>query len=114
MIDIREDMKQAEIWLNKTEGEMSEEQLIYLAATGFEECPDYCGSKKYCEDGACACIRATFPTPDHYHFYLALRKQFLEWIKQGIVAGSVNKEALSKLEEARRKLNETTKSEQRS
>ena len=47
MIDIRQDMKQAEAWLEKTNGEMSEEQLIYLAATGFLECSDFCGSKEY-------------------------------------------------------------------
>ena len=108
MIDINEDMKQAEVWLGETEGEMSEDQLIYLAATGFEECPDYCGSKQYCEDEACACIRATFPTPDHYHLYLILRDQFIQWMKQGIIASSVSKEAFNKLREARRKLNETT------
>ena len=107
MIDMRKDMKEAETWLDNTEGEMSEDQLIYLAATGFVECPDFCGSKKYCEDGACACIRATFPTPDHYHFYLALRQTYVGWMKQGIVAGSVDKEAFYELK-ARRKLNENT------
>ena len=110
MIDINEDMKQAEVWLNNTEGEMSEDQLIYLAATGFEDCPDFCGSKKYCKDEACACIRATFPTPDHYHCYLLLRSKFLEWTKQGIIAGAIYKDAFDELK-ARRKLNEisTTK-----
>lgn len=94
MIDIRQDMKQAEAWLEKANGEMSEEQLIYLAATGFVECSDFCGSKEYCEDGACACIRATFPTPDHYHCYLLLRQRFLGWTKTGLVAGALYKEAL--------------------
>ena len=105
MIDMRKDMKEAEAWLDNTEGEMSEDQLIYLAATGFVECPDFCGSKKYCEDGACACIRATFPTPDHYHCYLLLRQRFLDWTKQGIVAGALYKEAFDELK-ARRKQNE--------
>ena len=41
MIDMRKDMKEAEAWLDNTEGEMSEDQLIYLAATGFVECPDF-------------------------------------------------------------------------
>ena len=110
MIDLNEDMKQAEVWLNNTEGEMSEDQLIYLVATGFEDCPDFCGSKKYCKDEACACIRATFPTPDHYHCYLLLRSKFLEWTKQGIIAGAIYKDAFDELK-ARRKLNEisTTK-----
>ncbi len=108
MIFLADDMNQAKLWLNKTEGEMSEDQLIYLVATGFEECPDFCASKKYCEDGACACIRATFPTPDHYHLYLSLRKLFLDWTKQGIIAGSINKEVFLKLKEARRKLDENT------
>ncbi len=95
MIDLKEDMKQAEVWLNNTEGEMSEDQLIYLAATGFEDCPDFCGSKKYCKDEACSCIRATFPTPDHYHLYLLMRSQAIEWLKQGIIANAVSKEAFS-------------------
>ena len=107
MIDMRQDMKQAEVWLNKNEGEMSEDQLIYLAATGFE-CVDSCQSKKYCKDEACACIRATFPTPDHYHCYLLLRSKFLEWTKQGIIAGAIYKDAFDELK-ARRKLNETSK-----
>ena len=95
MIDLNEDMKQAEAWLNNTEGEMSEDQLIYLAATGFEDCPDFCGSKKYCKYEACSCIRATFPTPDHYHLYLLMRSQAIEWLKQGIIANAVSKEAFS-------------------
>ena len=106
MIDMRQDMKQAEVWLNETEGEMSEDQLIYLAATGFE-CVDSCQSKKYCKDEACACIRATFPTPDHYHFYLTLRSHFIDLMKRGIIAGSFNTDAFDELK-ARRKQDEDT------
>ena len=106
MIDIRKEMRRAEAWLDNSEGEMSEDQLIYLAATGFE-CVDSCQMKKYCKDEACACIRATFPTPDHYHFYLALRSQYLAWMKQGIIAGSISKDAFDEIK-ARRKRNENT------
>lgn len=106
MIDTQKDMKQARSWLNTAEGEMSEDQLVYLAATGFQTCPDFCGSEKYCEDGACACIRATFPTPDHYHCYLLLRSKFLGWTKQGIIAGAIYEDAFDELK-ARRKQNDT-------
>ena len=87
MIDIHDDKKQAEEWLENTEGEMSQEQLVYLAINGHKECEHYCGSRELCELGACYCIRATFPTPKLYELYQQLRKTYIEMESLAVISG---------------------------
>ncbi len=108
MMDINELKKAANDWLNKTDGEMSEDALIYLAATGFEH-SETCHSAQHCEEGICACIQATFPTPDHYQLYLDLRRQYLKWLKFGILTAAIDNKTFSKLKKERRRLNENRK-----
>ena len=113
MRDINQEKKAAKDWLTKTKGEMSEDALIYLAATGFDR-SENCQSAKHCEEGACYCIQATFPTPDHYHLYLNLRQQYLKWLKLGIIAGSLDEKTFSRLKKERRNLNENRKIKRKS
>ena len=108
MMDINQEKKAAKDWLSRTEGEMSEDALIYLAATGFEH-SENCRSAKHCEEGICSCIQATFPTRDHYQLYLDLRNQYLKWLKFGILTAATDNKTFSKLKKERRRLNEIRK-----
>ena len=107
MIDIHEDQKQATAWLENGKGEMTNEALVLLASQGHMDCGEgYCGSREYCEDGMCCCIREVFPSFHHYELYLRLRELYVKGLKIGIVDGLVD---LSKSEinsEGRRKSNE--------
>ena len=72
MIDVREDKKQAEDWLDNGNGEMDADTLNFIAINGFENCGRKpCFSAKACGSDACFCIRATFPSREHYQLYLA-------------------------------------------
>ncbi len=69
-------------WKNFAEGKMLTKNLIRLAIDGHQQCEEYCisrDSKKYGvgKDG-CACIRETFPTPDHYKVYREMRRVYQE------------------------------------
>lgn len=73
--DKDKEMKDSLAWLERSEGYMRTQDLIYLTATGFDECTRWCASKKYSKDGMCACIRDAFPTLEHYDLYLALSSE---------------------------------------
>ena len=107
MIDIREDQKQAKDWIENGKGEMSDEALVLLASQGHLDCGErYCGSREYCEDGMCYCIREVFPSFHHYDLYLRLRELFVKGLKIGIVDGLVDLSKSEKYSEGRRKNNE--------
>ena len=88
IFDIEKEKQAARDWLNTTEGEMTVDALIYLAAHGIDDCPDYCTSREVSDDDACRCIRSVFPSPEHYHMYLNLRRQFIDWTKLAIAASA--------------------------
>ena len=91
IFDIEKEKQASRDWLNNTKGEMSTDAIIYLAAHGISDCTDFCASREVSEDDACRCIRSVFPTPEHYHLYLNLRRQFIEWTKLAIAASAINK-----------------------
>jgi hypothetical protein len=78
MLDIREDIREAEDWRERSpdDAEMDIDELINLAIYGFQECAEseYCGSREYCGSESCLCIRANFATPEHYFLYLEMRR----------------------------------------
>jgi hypothetical protein len=74
--DKNKEIAESEAWLERVEGYMSHEKLIYLTATGFDECTNACSSRDYSKDGMCACIREAFPTLEHYNLYNALSSEF--------------------------------------
>ena len=76
MIDIHEDKKQADNWMKAVgqEATMDVNQLVSLAAHGFEVCEDYCGSRERLGQESCFCVRANFATQEHYFLYLELRR----------------------------------------
>ena len=91
MIDVREDKKQAEDWLDNGNGEMDADTLNFIAINGFENCGRKpCFSEKACGSDACFCVRATFPSRDHYQLYLTLRERYLMWLRLGILGAATN------------------------
>ena len=76
MIDIHEDKKQSESWqeANPENALMSIKQLLMLAINGLDVCDDYCGSRERLGQENCFCVRANFPTQNHYFLYLELRE----------------------------------------
>ena len=63
--------REAEVWLNEGNGEMDADALNLIAVTGFNNCGDeLCLSQKTVGEDACACVRATFPSRDHYQLYI--------------------------------------------
>jgi len=91
IFDIEKEKQACRDWMNNSKGEMDTDAIIYLAAHGIDDCADYCTSREVSEDDACRCIRSVFPTPEHYHLYLNLRRQFIEWTKLAIAASATNK-----------------------
>ena len=75
MIDIHEDKKQSEKWqeAKPERALMSIKQLLLVAINGLDVCDDYCGSRERLGQENCFCVRANFPTQDHYFLYLELR-----------------------------------------
>ena len=94
MIDMQEDKKAAELWLEESdpEQEMDVHALVYLAATGFQECPGFCASRDYCEGEACFCKRAVFPSFEHYTLYESLRELYLKWAKLAVLSGKTKRD----------------------
>jgi hypothetical protein len=113
MIDIHDDKKQAEEWVENTEGEMSQEQLVYLAINGHKECEHYCGSREYCELGACYCIRANFPTPKLYELYQQLRKTYVEMESLAVISGLSKNLQIVHIDKADINLGEKNEKEER-
>ena len=76
MIDIHEDKAQRDRWLcvDPESVSMMTDDLIQLAIHGLETCPDFCGSREVLGDAECFCVRARFPSVEHYFLYLELRK----------------------------------------
>ena len=76
LIDIHEDKQQAETWM-ASEPEMTWQaidELIDFAIHGIKTCEGFCGSREMLGEDACFCIRARFPSNEHYFLYLELRK----------------------------------------
>tara|TARA_Y100000385_G_C12513048_1_gene392149 strand:+ start:168 stop:494 length:327 start_codon:yes stop_codon:yes gene_type:complete len=91
MIDVRDDKKQAEDWLDNGNGEMDADTLNFIAINGFEDCGRKpCFSAKACGSDACFCVRATFPSREHYQLYLALRERYLMWLKLGLIGAATS------------------------
>lgn len=68
------------------------DDLVTLATKGFVTCPDdslktgdYCASRKYSGDDACACIRAVFPNPDYYELYQLMREDYLKALGKALL-----------------------------
>ena len=91
MIDVREDKKQAEDWLDNGNGEIDADTLNFIAINGFEDCGrNPCFSARACGSDACFCVRATFPSREHYQLYLALRERYLMWLSLGLLGAATN------------------------
>ena len=87
--DQKRDEREAEVWLNEGNGEMDADALNLIAVTGFNNCGDeFCLSQKTVGEDACACVRATFPSRDHYQLYLCLRSRYLEMLKLGLISAA--------------------------
>lgn len=75
MIDKKKEIAESSAWLEREEGFMDKEELIFKTVAGFRECSSPCLSKKYSVDGMCSCIRENYPTVDHYLASMKLREQ---------------------------------------
>lgn len=75
MIDIKEDREQRDHWISTDPQSvaMKTDDLVQLAIHGLETCPDFCGSREMLGEGECFCVRARFPSAEHYFLYLELR-----------------------------------------
>lgn len=81
----------AEVWLNEGSGEMDADAINLLAVTGFNDCGrEFCLSRNYVGEDACACVRAIFPSRDHYQLYLCLRERYLELLKLGLIGAATS------------------------
>ena len=55
-----------------------------------QRCEEDCHSRQICGEDACACVRAIFPTPQHYEFYLETREFFLQSLAGATFAAVVS------------------------
>ena len=74
-------------WLRGDSNEtLSFEEITMLAKHGLGRCGDFCFSRSICGDNACACVRNTFPTPQHYEVYLDARNFYLNALAKAAFA----------------------------
>lgn len=70
---------------------MDADTLNFIAINGFENCGrNPCFSARACGEDACFCVRATFPSREHYQLYLALRERYLMWLSLGLLGAATN------------------------
>lgn len=91
-IDIFEDKKAAELWEQGTSEEpLDLTHLADMAVIGVNQCEEHCSSREVCGEDSCICIRDAFPTPEHYHLYLLMRRQYTELLALGIASKAFDK-----------------------
>ena len=95
ILDIEKEAKEAADWeKGLSEEELTLQEIGDIAIQGLSYCPpddnDFvCLSRKYSGESRCYCIRARFPTPDHYDLYLSARNQFEKYLATGMLAIAV-------------------------
>ena len=93
IFDAREDKRQRDDWLCTEEPD--ELDLDFVASkiiNGFTRCDDYCVSRNNCGDDGCYCIRANFPTPNHYDTYKQMMQNASQIIAIRILADVIDKQ----------------------
>lgn len=77
-------------WLEGDAAEtLSVEEITLLAKHGLGRCEDFCFSRSVCGEDACACVRNTFPTPQHYEVYQDARNFYLNALAKAAFAALV-------------------------
>lgn len=86
-VDMVEDAKAAELWEQGTSEEpLDITHIADMAVIGVSQCEEFCSSREVCGEHRCICIRDAFPTPEHYHLYLLMRRQYTELVALGIAS----------------------------
>ena len=85
--DPREDQRQLEQWLCEDESsELNLELIADKVINGFERCEEHCPSRNHCGSDGCYCVRANFPTPQHYETYKELMRDASKVIAINLLA----------------------------
>ncbi len=75
--DIQKELKHAEDWeLSQTDETMDVEEIAEMASRAISYCEGSCPSRDLVGEHRCYCVRARFPSPEHYELYQASREEF--------------------------------------
>jgi len=74
--DEREERRQVEEWsLNETPEGFDVSYITEYLLEGFTRCEEPCISRIQSGEGACYCVRQSFPNPETYELYKALKQE---------------------------------------
>ena len=91
IFDSREDKRQLEQWLCEEEPQHLDHTLIATKIiNGFEQCTDHCPSRNNCGSEGCYCVRANFPTPQHYEIYKQMLPNASKMVAVHILANAID------------------------
>ena len=87
VFDIQNEMAQAEAWeVEETDETMSVDEIADLASTGISFCQGSCTSRDLVGVHRCYCIRARFPSPEHFELYKEAREDFKRMVAIKVIS----------------------------
>jgi hypothetical protein len=90
IFDVRTEKRKAEEWeQGNSEETIPLSEIADIAAVGLTYCKDYCSSRETVGQASCYCVRARFPTPEHYQLYLKARHEYQRILAARIAAGTI-------------------------